>query len=216
MTFWICYTWAFIDWVWILGHFNCEKQMKIHRIKWIQQVVKCFFPLKLSKGCKIHCCISPILPAPVPPSPELFTRGWHAVFCRLLVSAPWSGYSRDRKGDVYKCPISESRNNCDKLNLQGELRVVVWPVSAISPFVLTVCPPNLNSCLILSSNSQIPSVFQRWKASMTTCVWVWLSLRRTMAVICWYMWIHLKCSAQSMRGSVLSQTWASQVLEGRD
>lgn len=37
-----------------------------------------------------------------------------------------------------------------------------------------------------------------------------------MAVICWYMWIHLKCNVQSVRGSVLSQTWAPQVLEGRD
>ncbi|XP_072288782.1 integrin alpha-2-like [Eucyclogobius newberryi] len=36
----------------------------------------------------------------------------------LLVGAPWSGYSQNRKGDVYKCPISGSRNTCDKLNIQ--------------------------------------------------------------------------------------------------
>ncbi|XP_049907634.1 integrin alpha-2 [Epinephelus moara] len=41
----------------------------------------------------------------------------------LLVSAPWSGYSQNRKGDVYKCPVSGSRNNCDKLNLQGSVRI---------------------------------------------------------------------------------------------
>ncbi|XP_056888065.1 integrin alpha-2-like isoform X1 [Takifugu flavidus] len=41
----------------------------------------------------------------------------------LLVSAPWSGYTRNRKGDVYKCPLSESRNSCDKLNLQDSLSI---------------------------------------------------------------------------------------------
>lgn len=81
MTFWICFTWAFIVWVWILGHFNCEKQMKIHRIKWIQQVVKCFFLLKLSKGCKTRCCVSPILPAPLPPSlPRVVYQGMTCCF----------------------------------------------------------------------------------------------------------------------------------------
>ncbi|CAG08589.1 unnamed protein product, partial [Tetraodon nigroviridis] len=41
----------------------------------------------------------------------------------LLVSAPWSGYSRNRKGDLYKCPVSESRTSCDKLNLQDSLSI---------------------------------------------------------------------------------------------
>ncbi|XP_034548803.1 integrin alpha-2 [Notolabrus celidotus] len=41
----------------------------------------------------------------------------------LLVSAPWSGYSRNRKGDVYKCPVSGSRNSCDKLDLQDSIRI---------------------------------------------------------------------------------------------
>ncbi|KAG8011839.1 Integrin alpha-2 [Nibea albiflora] len=45
------------------------------------------------------------------------------VFWRLLVGAPWSGFSRNRKGDVYKCPVSGSRNSCDKLNLQDSLRI---------------------------------------------------------------------------------------------
>uniref|UniRef100_A0A8D3DXQ9 Integrin subunit alpha 2 n=1 Tax=Scophthalmus maximus TaxID=52904 RepID=A0A8D3DXQ9_SCOMX len=39
----------------------------------------------------------------------------------LLVGAPWSGYSRNTKGDVYKCPVTGSRTSCDKLNLQGTL-----------------------------------------------------------------------------------------------
>lgn len=48
------------------------------------------------------------------------------VFCRLLVGAPWSGYSRNRKGDVYKCPILGSRNSCDKLNLHGKVWYFVF------------------------------------------------------------------------------------------
>uniref|UniRef100_A0A8C6SAP5 Integrin, alpha 2 (CD49B, alpha 2 subunit of VLA-2 receptor), tandem duplicate 2 n=1 Tax=Neogobius melanostomus TaxID=47308 RepID=A0A8C6SAP5_9GOBI len=39
----------------------------------------------------------------------------------LLVGAPWSGYSNNKKGDVYKCPISGSRNTCDKLNIQDSV-----------------------------------------------------------------------------------------------
>ncbi|XP_075889449.1 integrin alpha-2 [Nelusetta ayraudi] len=41
----------------------------------------------------------------------------------LLVGAPWSGFSRNRKGDVYKCPVSGSRNSCDKLNLQDSINI---------------------------------------------------------------------------------------------
>ncbi|XP_026178156.1 integrin alpha-2 [Mastacembelus armatus] len=41
----------------------------------------------------------------------------------LLVGAPWSGYSQNRKGDVYKCPVSGSKNTCDKLNLQGSVSI---------------------------------------------------------------------------------------------
>ncbi|KAM7018333.1 integrin alpha-2 [Tautogolabrus adspersus] len=41
----------------------------------------------------------------------------------LLVSAPWSGFSRNRKGDVYKCPVSGSRNSCDKLDLQDSVSI---------------------------------------------------------------------------------------------
>ncbi|XP_026198884.1 integrin alpha-2 [Anabas testudineus] len=41
----------------------------------------------------------------------------------LLVGAPWSGYSQNRKGDIYKCPVSGSRNTCDKLNLQDSLSI---------------------------------------------------------------------------------------------
>ncbi|KAK2837878.1 hypothetical protein Q5P01_015090 [Channa striata] len=41
----------------------------------------------------------------------------------LLVGAPWSGFSKNRKGDIYKCPVSGSRNTCDKLNLQDSLSI---------------------------------------------------------------------------------------------
>ncbi|KAK5932222.1 hypothetical protein CgunFtcFv8_003945 [Champsocephalus gunnari] len=40
----------------------------------------------------------------------------------LLVGAPWSGLT-NRKGDVYKCPVSGSRNSCDKLNLQDSVSI---------------------------------------------------------------------------------------------
>ncbi|KAF7659151.1 hypothetical protein LDENG_00002450 [Lucifuga dentata] len=41
----------------------------------------------------------------------------------LLVGAPWSGFSQNRKGDVYKCPVSGSINSCDKLNLQDSVSI---------------------------------------------------------------------------------------------
>lgn len=47
------------------------------------------------------------------------------VLCRLLVGAPWSGFNKNRKGDVYKCPVSNSGNRCDKLNLQGTVCCVL-------------------------------------------------------------------------------------------
>uniref|UniRef100_A0A672ZZT0 Integrin, alpha 2 (CD49B, alpha 2 subunit of VLA-2 receptor), tandem duplicate 2 n=1 Tax=Sphaeramia orbicularis TaxID=375764 RepID=A0A672ZZT0_9TELE len=40
----------------------------------------------------------------------------------LLVGAPWSG-NQNRKGDIYKCPVSGSRNNCEKLNLQDSVAI---------------------------------------------------------------------------------------------
>ncbi|XP_074495342.1 integrin alpha-2 [Sebastes fasciatus] len=41
----------------------------------------------------------------------------------LLVSAPWSGFNTNRKGDVYRCPVSGSRNSCDRLNLQDSVSI---------------------------------------------------------------------------------------------
>ncbi|KAM8886795.1 integrin alpha-2 isoform 2-T2 [Spinachia spinachia] len=41
----------------------------------------------------------------------------------LLVSAPWSGFSQNRKGDVYKCRVSGFTNSCDKLNLQDSVSI---------------------------------------------------------------------------------------------
>ncbi|XP_067378080.1 integrin alpha-2 isoform X1 [Channa argus] len=41
----------------------------------------------------------------------------------LLVGAPWSGFSKNRKGDIYKCPVSGSKNTCDKLNLQDSVSI---------------------------------------------------------------------------------------------
>ncbi|XP_040898794.1 integrin alpha-2-like [Toxotes jaculatrix] len=41
----------------------------------------------------------------------------------LLVGAPWSDSRRKKKGDVYKCPVTGSRNICDKLNLQDSVSI---------------------------------------------------------------------------------------------
>ncbi|KAJ8405543.1 hypothetical protein AAFF_G00315230 [Aldrovandia affinis] len=41
----------------------------------------------------------------------------------LLVGSPKSGYPQNQKGDVYRCPISGSRTNCDKLKLQNYVRI---------------------------------------------------------------------------------------------
>ncbi|KAM9858387.1 integrin alpha-2-like [Aulostomus maculatus] len=41
----------------------------------------------------------------------------------LLVGAPWSGFTRNRKGDIYKCPVSGSKNSCEKLNLQDTVSI---------------------------------------------------------------------------------------------
>ncbi|XP_061762173.1 integrin alpha-2 isoform X2 [Nerophis ophidion] len=41
----------------------------------------------------------------------------------LLVGAPWSGFTGNRKGDLYKCPVSGSRTSCDKLNLQDSVSI---------------------------------------------------------------------------------------------
>ncbi|KAI4535800.1 hypothetical protein MG293_014127 [Ovis ammon polii] len=36
----------------------------------------------------------------------------------LLVGSPWSGFPKNRMGDVYKCPVDLSTTTCEKLNLQ--------------------------------------------------------------------------------------------------
>ncbi|XP_029574008.1 integrin alpha-2-like [Salmo trutta] len=41
----------------------------------------------------------------------------------LLVGAPWSGFTDNRKGDVYKCPVSGSKTSCDKLNIQDSINI---------------------------------------------------------------------------------------------
>ncbi|CAL8345651.1 unnamed protein product [Lota lota] len=41
----------------------------------------------------------------------------------LLVGAPWGGFTRNRKGDVYKCPVSGPSNSCDKLRLQDDINI---------------------------------------------------------------------------------------------
>ncbi|XP_067084034.1 integrin alpha-2-like [Osmerus mordax] len=41
----------------------------------------------------------------------------------LLVGSPWSGYPQNRKGDIYKCPVSGSTISCDKLNIQDSMDI---------------------------------------------------------------------------------------------
>ncbi|XP_076007271.1 integrin alpha-2 [Genypterus blacodes] len=63
----------------------------------------------------------------------------------LLVGAPWSGFKQNRKGDIYRCPVSGPRNSCDKLNLQDSMHI---------PNVKNV---DTNMCLGLTLTT-IPSV----------------------------------------------------------
>ena len=39
---------------------------------------------------------------------------------RLLVGAPWSGYTPNRMGDVYKCEIRGASSGCQRLGLQSK------------------------------------------------------------------------------------------------
>uniref|UniRef100_A0A8D2B740 Integrin alpha-2 n=1 Tax=Sciurus vulgaris TaxID=55149 RepID=A0A8D2B740_SCIVU len=41
----------------------------------------------------------------------------------LLVGSPWSGFPKNRMGDVYKCPVDLSTATCEKLNLQTSTRI---------------------------------------------------------------------------------------------
>ncbi|XP_062984155.1 integrin alpha-2 isoform X2 [Elgaria multicarinata webbii] len=36
----------------------------------------------------------------------------------LLVASPWSGYPKNRMGDIYKCPVNQQKTTCSKMNLQ--------------------------------------------------------------------------------------------------
>lgn len=88
------------------------------------------------------------------------------VFCRLLVGAPWSGFSRNRKGDVYKCPVSGSKNSCDKLNLQGKVSTKHWPSVTNAETELQMCPASKypkchqNTLLIYDIDTKINNVSQ--------------------------------------------------------
>ncbi|KAL0965810.1 hypothetical protein UPYG_G00286070, partial [Umbra pygmaea] len=41
----------------------------------------------------------------------------------LLVGSPWKDYTRDRKGDIYKCDITGSSSNCLSLNMQNAVSI---------------------------------------------------------------------------------------------
>ncbi|XP_051972618.1 integrin alpha-2 [Xyrauchen texanus] len=41
----------------------------------------------------------------------------------LLVGSPWSGHPQNRKGDVYKCGIGDSRTSCEKLHLEKSVSI---------------------------------------------------------------------------------------------
>uniref|UniRef100_H0WV64 Integrin alpha-2 n=1 Tax=Otolemur garnettii TaxID=30611 RepID=H0WV64_OTOGA len=41
----------------------------------------------------------------------------------LLVGSPWSGFPKNRMGDVYKCPVDQSTATCEKLNLQTSISI---------------------------------------------------------------------------------------------
>ncbi|XP_024131045.1 integrin alpha-2 [Oryzias melastigma] len=61
----------------------------------------------------------------------------------LLVGAPWSGYSKNRKGDVYKCPVSGSTNSCAKLSFQDLVKIPdVTNINVNMSLGLTLTPMN--------------------------------------------------------------------------
>ncbi|XP_006865823.1 PREDICTED: integrin alpha-2 [Chrysochloris asiatica] len=41
----------------------------------------------------------------------------------LLVGSPWSGFPKNRMGDVYKCPVDLPTATCEKLNLQTSTNI---------------------------------------------------------------------------------------------
>ncbi|CAO2592529.1 Integrin alpha-2, partial [Lemmus lemmus] len=41
----------------------------------------------------------------------------------LLVGSPWSGFPENRMGDVYKCPVEDPTDACEKLDLQSSTSI---------------------------------------------------------------------------------------------
>ncbi|XP_065146398.1 integrin alpha-2 isoform X1 [Paramisgurnus dabryanus] len=41
----------------------------------------------------------------------------------LLVGSPWKGYTQNRKGDIYKCDLSNPGTSCQTLNLQNSVNM---------------------------------------------------------------------------------------------
>ncbi|XP_053446758.1 integrin alpha-2 [Nycticebus coucang] len=80
----------------------------------------------LSQGL-LHCCLAYNVGLPEAkifsgPSSEQFGYAVQQFINPegnwLLVGSPWSGFPRNRMGDVYKCPVDQSTATCEKLNLQ--------------------------------------------------------------------------------------------------
>lgn len=129
--------------------------------------------------------------------PEMNSFLFFLVLCRLLVGAPWSGYSRNRKGDVYKCPVSGSRISCDKLDLQGEVWLfIIWPLPSASSSVLTlsthtlqnmqVCRKSADAVLCLFPVRNVP---KQVNAQRETAGWSYLFI-----VLMWIFFhsVHLR------------------------
>uniref|UniRef100_A0A6Q2ZQD2 VWFA domain-containing protein n=1 Tax=Esox lucius TaxID=8010 RepID=A0A6Q2ZQD2_ESOLU len=79
----------------------------------------------------------------------------------LLVGSPWSGYKQDRKGDLYKCEITGSTSNCQRLNLQyyypgicAEVSPLFKPLPAFSP-ALQTCGGPMDVAIVLDGSNSI-------------------------------------------------------------
>ena len=72
-----------------------------------------------------------ILSTTLPPCLPLSLYFPFTLSIRLLVGAPWGGFTRNRKGDVYKCPVSGPSTSCDELRLHGEQNLLYTKLTSV-------------------------------------------------------------------------------------
>lgn len=79
---------------------------------------------------------------------------------RLLVSSPWSGFPKNRMGDVYKCSVGLLSSQCSKLSLASKSplsSIISKPFIFLSPTVALFIHIFISSafkCFVLVKNAQ--------------------------------------------------------------